>query len=162
MLPSPWVMLAVVIMWGGSLVYANHYGSENQKNADVAAQKQAVDKAVTDAKADAEVDYSAQQELALEAQKRELAKQQSSRKVEQAMAADPAASDCRMSDLSFSVLRTSLDASDTATGTPASAGDGAVPGVDQTGRPVAGGGGVRAGQHGVDPLDVQIGSQRTH
>lgn len=158
---NPWVILGVIAVWLASIAGTYYEAAKITENRITAAQMKATDKAVADAKADAEVDYGVQQQLALEAQKHDLLKTQKHAGVVKATQADPASVSCRMSDATFSVLNDSLTAADAAS-PAASAVDGAVPGVNPSGRPKLGGGDVRAGQHGVDPLDVQAGSQQSH
>lgn len=158
---NPWVIIGVLVLWGASLAGTAFEATKIERDKITADQVQVVNKAVADAKADAVIDYSAQQELALEAQKHDLLKTQKHAGVAKAIKADPTSVSCRMSDSTFSVLNDSLTAAD-APASAASAVDGAVPSVNTSGRSELGGSVVRAGQHGVDPLDVQTGSQQSH
>ncbi|NUX58647.1 hypothetical protein FSB65_35625 [Paraburkholderia sp. JPY418] len=154
-------MIALVLFIGAS-VASFLKGEQYEHTRSVAAQTVAVDQAVSEAKANAAIDYGVQQQLALEAQARELTHQQKSHSVAVAVAADRSAADCKLGAPAYGVLLDSLDSSNADSAATPGAGNGPVSAGDAAGRPDAGSSGVRTGQHGVDPLDVQSGAQATH
>lgn len=157
---NPWVIIGLLVFYATSMGGALYEGAALQRDKTEAGQKAAVDQAVSEAKADAAIDYSVQQEQALELQKHELLKTANNKKVAKAIQADPASTTCRMSDSTFSVLKSSISASNS--GAPTSASDSAVPVSDGTGRQQLGGSELRTGLNRVDPLDVQTASPTTH
>lgn len=161
-MPNPWEILIALALLLASVTGAFIKGEAYQATRSEAAQKAAVDKAVSDAKANAAIDYGVQQQLALENQKRDLLHSQKSHSVAVAVAADKSAADCKLGAPAYGVLLDSLDSSNADSAATASAGNGGVPAGNAAGRPDAGSADLRTGQHGVDPLDVQSGAQATH
>lgn len=159
---NPWEILILTALFLASVTTSFVKGENYQETKTEAAQKVAVDKAVDDAKAEAAIDYGVAQQLALEQQKRDLLHATNSHKLAVAITADKSAADCKLAASTFSVLSGSLDSANGVTPSTPSASDNAVPSGDQAGRLIAGGSVVRAGQHGLDPLDVQSAAQATH
>lgn len=136
-----------------------------------AAQKVAADKAASDARADAAIDYGVQQDLALAQQKHDLLQQTQQQLVAAAIAKDKAlrtakaaqllasgasaaSVDCNATPDTFSVLINSIRASNNGAVNSPGAGNGAVPSSNGASGPVAGSDAVRTGQHGVDSVNV--------
>lgn len=158
-MPNPYALLIGLAAWFFSSAAAFNVGVHYNATRTAAALEKAVAAAVADAQEKAAIDYGVQQQLALEAQKRELLHSQKSRAVVVAVAADKSAADCKLGAPAYGVLLDSLDSANGASGAAAGAGDGAVPAGGAAGRQQPGGGGVRTGQHGVDALDVQSTAQ---
>lgn len=161
-MPNPYVILFSLAVFLASIVGAFVKGEDYQATRAEAAQKVAVDKAVADEKANAAIDYGAQQEIALENQKRDLLHSQKSRNVAVAVAADKSAVTCGLAPSTYGVLLDSIDSSNADSAAAPGAGNGPVPAGNAAGRRDAGSGDVRPGQHGLDPLDVQSAAQATH
>lgn len=163
---NPWVLLGIVLAFAGSNAWSFHEGRHYSTISIEAGQKQAADKAAAEAKANAEIDYGVQQELALEQQRHELLSETHHNLVVEAITkekvirqqqppvATGGAIDCNTPSGTFRVLLDSIRASNKGAAPATGAGDGAVSGGNGTSGPVAGSDAVRTGQHSMDPLDV--------
>jgi hypothetical protein len=160
---NPWEILIVGVLFIAAVVASFVKGENYQETKTEASQKAAVDQAVSEAKANAAIDYGVAQQLALEQQKRELLKTKSQKTLAVAIAADKSAVTCRLADSTLGVLRSSLDAADGINPVSApSASNPPMPASDPPGRRKPGSAGVRAGLNRVDPLDMQSSAQATH
>lgn len=164
MLLNPWVLLGVALAFLGSNGWSFYEGRHYATISIQAAQKQAADKAASDAKADAVIDYGVQQDIALEQQRHELLAEThqnqvviaitKDRIIREQQAASGVAVDCNASPATFSLLLGSIRASNQGAFNAPVAGNGSVSGSNGASGPVAGSDAVRTGQHGVDPLNV--------
>jgi len=153
---NPYILLAGGVVYAASCTGAYFYGQHAEKNAVEAGQKAALVEAASEARANAEIDYSVQQELALEKQKHELLAQQKTRTVYKTVTADKGAADCRLNDQSYSVLLDSIRAANGAS-SPASASDGAVPASNGANGLQPSGGSDSAGRNSVDSEHLPTG-----
>jgi hypothetical protein len=158
---NPWLLLGAGVLWLASLVGAYLKGEAIQKTGDEAATALVLKDAVKQANEDAAINYQAALEVEQEKQANDRKHQSHSHSVATAVAADPKARDCGLSSDSLGVLISSIRASNGAEATPASGVDGGLQPGSGTAGPVTRSGGVGAGQHGLDPIDVQIGPQGT-
>lgn len=151
---NPWVILTLVLAFLGASGVSFEIGRKIEVQAEKAAQDDAVKQAVEEAKANAEIDYGVQQQLALEKQKHDLLAQQKHSKVQTAIAADPASVSCKSSPATFSVLLDSIRSSNVGADAAPSASDGAVPGSNGTNGPNVGSDAIRARLNGVDTINL--------
>lgn len=161
---NPWILLGIVLAFLGSNGWSFYEGRHFATVSVQAAQKQAADKAASDAKADAVIDYGVQQDIALEQQRHELLAEThhnvvvtaitKDRVVRAAQAASGVVVDCNASPATFGVLLGSIRASNEGAFNAPVAGNGAVSGSNGASGPVAGSDAVRTGQHSVDALHV--------